>query len=54
MLIARVRPRLVAGDQAIVDMPPVIGRGVRWIDVERFDNSGPADMELAGFYLSSG
>ena len=37
MLIARVRPRLVAGDQAVVDMPPMIGSGVGWIDAERFD-----------------
>ena len=37
MLIAAVGARLISGAEAIVDMPPVIGRGVGWIDAERLD-----------------
>ena len=37
MPFARVRPRLVADGQAVVQMPPVIRRDVGWIDAERFD-----------------
>ena len=33
----RVGPRLFAGDQPVVDMTPVIRRGVCGIDAERLD-----------------
>jgi hypothetical protein len=37
MSAARVRPRLLADRQTVVDVPPVLWRDVRRIDPERFD-----------------
>ena len=37
MLVAAIGTRLVSGAEAIVDMPPVIGRRVGRIDAEGFD-----------------
>ena len=37
MLVAAIGPRLVSGAKTIVDMPPVIRRGVGWINVEGLD-----------------
>jgi hypothetical protein len=34
---ARVRPRLFAGDQPVVDMAPVVQRHIRRIDADRLD-----------------
>ena len=36
MLFAAVRPRLHAGDEAVVQMSPMIGGGISGIDAERF------------------
>ena len=37
MLVAAIGTRLVSGAEAIVDVPPVIRRGVGRIDAERLD-----------------
>ena len=37
MLLAAIGARLVSGAEAVVDMPPVIRRGVGRIDAERLD-----------------
>ena len=58
MARACVWPRRFIDGQAVVDVNPIVGRGVGRIDAERFDNVDPLqhtfDLRPAGAHIGRG